>query len=110
MKKSNLIEWHPKYTNRISVVVMPLMLVQIALTFYLTYKNFNYFLSIQCVLIILIWISTFFQAVPLHNQIESGIKMKKAAQDLVSVNWKRTVMWSIIVIINFIDRFTTLNN
>jgi hypothetical protein len=110
MKKANLILWHPKYTNRISVVVMPLMLIQLALTFYLTYTSFNYLLLIQCITIILIWISTFFQAVPLHNQIESGVKMKKAAENLVQANWKRTIMWSLIVILNFIDRFTTLNN
>ncbi|SMG12212.1 hypothetical protein SAMN05661096_00478 [Marivirga sericea] len=110
MKKSSLIIWHPIYTKRISVVVMPLMLLQIALTFYLTYSSFNYFLLFQSIIIIFIWISTFFQAVPLHNQIESGVKMKKAAEKLVQANWKRTIMWSLIVILNFLDRFTTLNN
>jgi|3_EtaG_2_1085321.scaffolds.fasta_scaffold66201_2 hypothetical protein len=110
MEKANLIAWHPKYTAMISVVVMPLMLVQLASTFYLTYANFNYILLVQCLLIILLWASTFFQAVPLHNQINSGIEIKKAAENLVQVNWKRTIMWTIIVILNFIDRYTTLHN
>ncbi|WP_375577597.1 hypothetical protein ABWH96_11090 [Marivirga tractuosa] len=107
MEKANLIAWHPKYTFMISVVVMPLMLIQLSSTFYLTYINFNYILLIQCILIALLWASTFLQAVPLHNQIESGIEIKKAAKDLVQVNWKRTIMWSIIVILNFTARFTT---
>ena len=110
MEKANLIAWHPKYTSMISVVVMPLMLIQLASTFYLTYANFNYILLMQSLIIVLLWSSTFFQAVPLHNQIDSGIEIKKAADRLVHVNWNRTLMWSTIVILNFISRFTTLNN
>lgn len=110
MEKANLIAWHPKYTTMISVVVMPLMLIQLTSTFYLTYVNFNSILFIQSLIIILLWASTFFQAVPLHNQIESGIKIKKAADNLVRVNWLRTIMWTLIVILNFIGRYTTLNN
>ncbi len=107
MEKANLIAWHPKYTTMISVVVMPLMLFQLASTFYLTYTQFNYLLLTQSILIILLWISTFAQAVPLHNQIDSGVEIKKATISLVQVNWKRAIMWSLIVILNFIDRFTT---
>ncbi|ADR20637.1 hypothetical protein MATR_17380 [Marivirga tractuosa] len=107
MQKPDLISWHPRYTNAISIVVMPLMLVQLIATSYLTYSIFNWVLLIQCILIIALWASTFFQAVPLHNQIASGIRIKDAAENLVQVNWKRTIMWTVIVILNFIDRFTT---
>jgi len=110
MEKANLITWHPKYTAMISIVVMPLMLLQIASTFYLTYNHFNWTLLIQSIIIIALWLATFLEAVPLHNQIESGIEIKEAAENLVQVNWKRTIMWSVIVILNFIHRFTTLNN
>ncbi|WP_296620815.1 hypothetical protein [Marivirga sp.] len=110
MEKVNLMAWHPKYTTMISIVVMPLMLFQIGSTFYLTYTDFNYIFLVQSVLIILLWISTFTQAVPLHNQINSGFEIKKAADNLVQVNWKRTIMWTVIVILNFIDRYTTLHN
>lgn len=110
MAKANLIAWHPKYTAMISVVVMPLMLFQLVSTLYLTYTNFNYILILQCILIALLWASTFFQAVPLHNQIDSNIEIKKAAEHLVNVNWKRTIMWTLIVILNFIGRFTTYSN
>jgi hypothetical protein len=110
MTKANLIAWHPTYSSMISAVVIPLMLLQLASTFYLTYMQFNYFLLAQCALIILLWLSTFFQAVPLHNQIDSGIEIKKAAENLIRINWNRTIMWSLIVILNFIQRFTTLNN
>lgn len=110
MEKANLIAWHPKYTAMISIVVMPLMLFQLASTFYLTYSTFNYILLAQCVLIVLLWAATFFQAVPLHNQIDSGIEIKKAADKLVQANWKRTIMWTLIVILNFLQRFTTYSN
>ncbi|MGM0580353.1 MAG: hypothetical protein ACQETL_06720 [Bacteroidota bacterium] len=107
MKRANLIAFHPKYTNAISIIVMPLMLIQLLTTFYLTYTDLNWILLIQSILIILLWAATFFQAVPLHNQIKSGIEIKKVTGKLVQANWKRTIMWTAIVILNFIDRFTT---
>ena len=107
MDKANLIVWHPKYTAMITIVVMPLMLVQISSTFYLTYNNYNWVLLIQSILIIFLWLSTFLEAVPIHNQIDSGIKIKEASENLINVNWKRTIMWTAIVILNFINRFTT---
>ncbi|HET8860443.1 hypothetical protein [Marivirga sp.] len=110
MENANLTAWHPKYTAMITVVVMPLMLFQIGSTFYLTFTSFNYILLIQSILIIVLWASTFFQAVPLHNQIEAGNDIHTAAINLVQANWKRTIMWSVIVILNFINGYTTLHN
>lgn len=107
MEDANLSTWHPKYTIMITVVVMPLMLIQLFGTFYLTFTHFNWILLSQCLLIILLWASTFFQAVPLHNQIESGNEIHNAAVKLVQANWKRTIMWTLIVILNFIGN---LNN
>lgn len=104
MEESNLSAWHPKYTNMITIVVMPLMLIQLFTSFFLAYSEFNWLLLIQCVLIVLIWAATFFQAVPLHNQIENGDEMRKAANLLVSTNWKRTIMWTVIVILNFASK------
>jgi hypothetical protein len=104
MDDVNLSAWHPKYTNMISVVVMPLMLIQLFSTFYLTFNQFNWILFTQCILIILLWASTFFQAVPLHNQIDSGNEIQNAAVKLVQINWKRTIMWTLIVILNFIGK------
>jgi hypothetical protein len=107
MERANLISWHPKYTAMISLVVMPLMLIQLSATFYLTYTDFNYILLAQSILVILLWASTFFQAVPLHNQIDAHEQIEAAAKSLVQVNWKRTFMWSVIVLLNLIHRLTT---
>lgn len=107
MKRVNLIAWHPKYTNAVSIIVMPLMLTQLLTTFYLTYTSLNWIFLSQSILIILLWAATFFQAVPLHNQIKFGIELKKLTRKLVQSNWKRTIMWTVIVILNFINRFTT---
>lgn len=104
MNDANLSAWHPRYTNMITLVVMPLMLIQLLSTIYLTFYQFNWILLTQCILIILLWASTFFQAVPLHNQIESGNEMQNAAIKLVQINWKRTIMWTLIVILNFIGK------
>ncbi|WP_340153486.1 hypothetical protein [uncultured Marivirga sp.] len=110
MNNENLLSWHPKYTTMISVVVMPLMLIQLFSTFYLTYNDFNLILLIQCILIILLWTTTFFQAVPLHNQIETANEMQTAATKLVQINWRRTIMWTFIVILNFIGRIDNIKH
>ncbi|WKK80498.1 hypothetical protein [Marivirga arenosa] len=110
MEKSNLLAWHPKYTQMITIIVMPLMLVQIILTLYLTYSNSNWILITQSVLVVMLWASTFFQAVPLHNLIESNQEVAESAKKLVQVNWNRTAMWTIIVLLNLVQRFTTFNN
>jgi hypothetical protein len=107
MDKHDLRAWHPTYTKMITVIVLPLMLVQLFTTFYLTFANFNWLFLTQSILIVFLWASTFFQAVPLHNQIENGKDIKTAANNLVQVNWKRTIMWSFIVALNFVGKFTT---
>jgi len=107
MDKKDLHRWHPTYTKMITVVVMPLMLVQLFTTFYLSFSDFNWLLLIQCILIVLLWASTFFQAIPLHNKIENGQNIQKSAVALVHVNWKRTIMWTFIVVLNFVGKYTT---
>jgi hypothetical protein len=108
MEDNQLLNWHPKYTQLITVVVMPLMLIQLFSTAYLTYNQFSWILLTQSILIILLWASTFFQAVPLHNQIDSHSEIQKAALDLVKANWKRTIMWTLIVILNFIGKIDNI--
>lgn len=100
MNSSDLLQWHPKYTQMITLIVMPLMLIQLATTAYQTYSQFNGSNSIQLVLVLIIWLSTFFQAVPLHNKIAAGLDLATVSYQLVRVNWLRTILWSVLFIIS----------
>lgn len=92
----DLLRWHAPYTSRISVIVMPLMLGQLALHLIWVQKDMGIWPVIALSLIILAWVNTFFFAVPLHNQIAAGTDVMEAAQKLVSVNAWRTACWTLV--------------
>lgn len=77
----------------ISVITMPLMISEMALTllFFFKYQNLN---SLVCVIsIFVIWTSTFFVQVPLHKKISHN-KDLGLIKKLVVSNWVRTIAWS----------------
>ena len=97
--EDDLMNWHGKYTTAVSIVVMPLMLGQLALHGFSLFQDFSWLrLSASC-LIGLIWVNTFFYAVPLHNQIDAGKMVMESATSLVKVNWYRTVLWSAVFLL-----------
>ncbi|MEM9895807.1 MAG: hypothetical protein AAF789_05515 [Bacteroidota bacterium] len=99
-QSEDLIAWHSKYTTAISVIVMPLMLTQVALHGYFLLTDYHLLRLIAATLIGLVWINTFFFAVPLHNQIGASINVQEAAQSLVKVNWYRTILWTLVFLLS----------
>jgi hypothetical protein len=97
----NLINWHAHYTNRISIIVMPLMLGQLFLTFgQLFFVGLEWLTVISCILVVLLWMYTFRRFVPLHSQISVGLADKGTAKNLVTYNWWRTALWTILPILD----------
>ena len=87
----DLDRWHAAYTQRISIIVMPLMLGQVIVYGYgllMDYRSVDIFL---CVLIAFNWLVTFLWAVPLHNNIQQSENSIQARHKLVRVNWLRTI-------------------
>lgn len=89
---------HAFHCRKISVVVLPLMVLELVTALLLAFL-FPSVLSLgAALLLIIIWISTFFVQVPLHSAIERG-EEGSAARRLVRSNWIRTVAWSVRVVI-----------
>lgn len=88
--------WHPSYSMRISMLVMPLMLGQLALHAFLLFLHIDWVTVSTALLVIATWLSTFLQAVPLHNAVENASDTRAVALQLVSVNKLRTILWTII--------------
>ena len=63
--ENDLINWHSRYTTAISLIVMPLMLAQVAIHGFALFQNFTWLGFFVAVLIGLVWVNTFFFAVPL---------------------------------------------
>ena len=100
--KDNLVKWHQRYTNRISFVVMPLMLGQLFIGGYqLVVEKSWYTLSSACIILAL-WLITFLFFIPLHNQISNQTHSEKTLAQLVTYNWVRTVLWTALFLISLL--------
>jgi hypothetical protein len=97
----NLVVWHREYTSRFSAIVIPLMLAQLGISIYQVITFANLYTVLSLVIIILIWISTFLQFVPIHANISKGSVSEKMLKALVRKNWLRTFLWSLLFVINF---------
>lgn len=89
----NLITWHQKYTNRIAVIVVPLMLMQLAIAIYLVFCQFDITNSIRLIIVLFLWIFTFTSFAPLHFKISEGKHNDKLLELLIKRNWWRTFLW-----------------
>ena len=94
---AELAVWHPKYSNLITLVVGPLMLAQVGLVGWDVLNRFSWLAIASAVLVGLMWVSTAFQAIPIHNAIAGGDASPETLARLVSVNWVRTVGWTVIL-------------
>ncbi|MEM6643379.1 MAG: hypothetical protein AAF616_10395 [Bacteroidota bacterium] len=101
--EEQLIQWHPRYTTAISIIVMPLMLGQVGIHGWFLWNSFSWSGLATAILIGLAWANTFFFAVPLHNQIAAKQEVLEAASGLVRVNWYRTVLWSLVFLIGALE-------
>lgn len=102
-KAANLLNWHKAYTPRITVIVAPLMFAQVALHTYRLIFNFSLINLGTIIIIGLLWLITFLYFVPLHQKIETNNYTQKDLQNLISRNWMRTILWSLIFIINIVQ-------
>ncbi len=94
----NLISWHKKYTPKITVIVAPLMFLQVILNTLNAFFRCNYLAIFILIFIALIWLITFLYFVPLHQKIETNKISRIQLKRLVKFNWIRTILWSIIVV------------
>ena len=84
---------HREHVWRISWIVIPLMLLELSSTLYLTIQtpSPDQYLLMTCTG--LAWASTFFIQVPLHERLKKGFHGTRI-QRLVRTNWIRTLAWS----------------
>ena len=92
--------YHMNYTFNISKIVLPLMVIELFFVIEMLFNNYNVYSLISFFLIIVVWLSTFFIQVPLHNSLSekySELKIKK----LILSNWIRTFSWFAKLIVLF---------
>jgi len=90
-------EYERRHSVRITWIVAPLMLVELAISGWLAVRVPAGVPAWQCylgaALTAGIWLSTYFLQVPRHRQLAAGF-VPSAHAALVGTNWLRTALWT----------------
>ncbi|XLS28995.1 hypothetical protein ACJD0Z_17580 [Flavobacteriaceae bacterium M23B6Z8] len=106
-QEARLLYWHPKYTNLITYIVAPLMLGQLFLHGLQLFDAYNGYTLTSFVLVLVVWILTFAQAVPLHKNLTEGVALPESTEKLIRTNWNRTVLWTLLFLWGLFDFINT---
>ena len=92
---SSFKSFHSGYTKKMFLIVGPFMIIELISSLYLL--NISSFLA-PTVLVVLIWASTFFLIVPIHNSLNISFDLIKHKK-LIRLNLIRTIFWVLKFII-----------
>jgi uncharacterized membrane protein len=89
--------YHNLHTSRITPVVAPAMIIELLTAIYFVFVpdeaiDYRYFWC-GLVLVLIVWASTFFVQVPLHEKLARGFDSDVQSR-LVLTNWIRTIAWT----------------
>ena len=98
VRSSEFSSYHKTYTKKISIVVLPLMLAELFITVYILFSNPSTAHIFAALILLFIWLSTFFIQVPIHNIISKS-KDNRILRKLIASNWLRTLLWVIKLLI-----------
>jgi hypothetical protein len=92
------VEYERLHTLRIGWLVMPLMLLELGTAIWLLqWQPVGIppsLLWVALALLGVVWLNTMLQAVPLHGKLSQGFDLE-SIQQLVRINWIRTVAWTL---------------
>jgi uncharacterized membrane protein len=93
--QARFLEFHDQHSKRITFIVGPMMLLELATAgLLLAFRPSSHELIANFVLIIAIWLFTFLLSVPLHNALGRKRDVERIER-LVITNWPRTIAWSL---------------
>ena len=88
-------EFHVHHTSSITLVVGPLMLLELVVAAYLAYaSDWAWPWLVPLLIVLAIWALTFFWAVPLHEKL-GHLRDDGVIEQLIVANWPRTVLWTV---------------
>ena len=100
--------WHTVYTGRVTLVVMPVMLGQMALYAWLIISTPSWSVVVNLLLIVAVWASTFLFAVPLHGALDGDDDHLPLTDRLIAVNRWRTMGWTLVWLVTAVTVFARI--
>ena len=98
IKESDYVEFQHFHMQRISFIVVPVMIIELLSGFMLVYYFRSNLLILCLIILLVIWLITFVFFTKLHQSLLGGYD-KIIVDNLVQINWSRTVLWSLRLII-----------
>ena len=106
IKSSSFFEFHKSYTKKMLFIVAPVMILELISSLLLVIFDIsdNHTEIGLLITLILIWLLTFFNIVPIHNKLTVNYN-KDLNQKLIKLNGLRTILWilKLILFIGFCD-------
>ena len=102
---TSLLKWHSRYTFNMGLIVIPLMFGQLIIYTVQVFQEQSFFNVFGMIVVILLWLSTFLQFVPLHQAITNNKFSGNTLSQLVVRYWIRTTLWSILFIWSLVEVF-----
>lgn len=99
IKDNRFAEFHEFHTRRITFIVLPAMTLELTTAIAILYFwPQSLWLWVNASTLLMIWMSTFFLSVPIHNKLSKGPSLESVRR-LVITNWFRTGLWSLRFVI-----------
>ena len=106
IKSNTFSEFHKSYTKKMLYIVSPVMILELISSLLLVIFDIsdNHTEIGLLITLILIWLLTFFNIVPIHNKLTVNYN-KDLNQKLIKLNGLRTILWilKLILFIGFCD-------
>ena len=101
--RDEFIAWHRQYTQRVSYIVVPLILVQVIGHGMGFYRVPNLYHGVCLIVIGMVFLVTFTRSVPCHASLGEWGRNTEQITRLVQTNWWRTVGWSGVFLLSLIE-------
>lgn len=107
IEEQSFSHWHRVYTERISLVVVPLMFGQLGLSILRLFCEWNQSgkITLPSLLVLILvlgcWAATFLISVPIHSELQERGRLVSIVEQLILTNWIRTGMWSAACLLDF---------
>ena len=98
INEKKYIEFQHFHMQRISFIVIPVMLIELASALLLSYFFRSSLTIILLALLLGIWGITFIFFTNMHQKLTNGYE-PSIVDKLVKINWSRTALWSLRLII-----------
>ena len=102
--KSRYVSFQNFHMNKISYIVIPVMSIEAISGIILLYDDQTVLFIISLIILLVIWTLTAFYFTRTHHLLAKGYK-KEIIRKLVQLNWVRTGLWTLrlVILITYLD-------